>query len=169
MFLMALTGCWFSPAAVKKPAETKPPVVQSTQTVQAVQTGETIGPEWTTLSEVKEIYFDYDKADLNSQALATLKDNVAVIQKVPDSAQVIVEGYCDERGTIEYNVALGQRRADAAKNYYSHAGLSKSRLSTISYGKERPVCTESTEDCWSRNRRDVTRFKSDTPVNVNLQ
>ena len=169
VMLVVLAGCSANKKEVKKSEEANPASTQVNSSAQPGQTSETIGHEWTTLNAVKEVYFDYDKADLKSQALTALKANVGTIREVPDSAQIIVEGYCDERGTIEYNVALGQRRADAVKDYYSHAGIAKSRLSTISYGKERPVCTDSTEDCWSRNRRDVTRFKNDTPVTVNLQ
>ncbi len=106
---------------------------------------------------------------MGASAFGTLKDNVATLKKLPGSVQVIVEGYCDERGTIEYNVALGQRRADAVKTYYAHAGIPRSRLSTISYGKERPVCSDSTEECWARNRLGATRVRSDEPVTVNLQ
>jgi len=129
--------------------------------------GETIGTEWTTLGEVKEAYFDFDKTDLGSGALGTLKGNTAVLKRIPRSVQVIVEGYCDERGTIEYNVALGQRRANAVKDYYAHAGIDRSRIQTISYGKERPTCSDSTEECWARNRRGVTRVRNSEPVAVN--
>jgi peptidoglycan-associated lipoprotein len=73
---------------------------------------------------------------------------------------VTVEGNCDERGTREYNLALGARRANAAKEYLVSLGVSAARIDTISYGKERPTCTESTESCWAQNRRDVTTITS---------
>jgi peptidoglycan-associated lipoprotein len=69
---------------------------------------------------------------------------------------VTIEGHCDERGTREYNLALGERRANSVANYLTALGIDKSRISTISYGKERPICTDSNEACWSQNRRGVT-------------
>jgi len=100
-----------------------------------------------------DIYFDFDKADLSEDARARLAKNGDWLRSHPEF-QVTIEGNCDERGTNEYNLALGQRRASAAKDYLASLGLDASRLQTISYGEERPVCTESDEGCWSRNRHD---------------
>ena len=83
-----------------------------------------------------------------------LASYLAYLKAHPDQL-VLVEGHCDERGTAEYNLALGERRATAAKNYLVALGIDANRMQTISYGKERPVCTESTESCWAQNRRDV--------------
>ena len=74
--------------------------------------------------------------------------------KVHDDSLVLIEGHCDKRGTAEYNLALGQRRATSAMNYLLSRGIPASRITTVSYGKERPVCTEHTQACWARNRRD---------------
>jgi peptidoglycan-associated lipoprotein len=102
---------------------------------------------------LKEIYFDYDKYDLSGEARETLKANAAWL-KSNASERVEIEGHCDERGTNEYNLALGAKRAQAAKDFLVTLGIPAQRLSTISYGKELPVCRESTEDCWQKNRRD---------------
>jgi peptidoglycan-associated lipoprotein len=102
---------------------------------------------------LKEVYFDYDKFDLRQDARAILKTNADWLKANP-SARVEIEGHCDERGTNEYNLALGAKRAQAAKDYLVSLGISADRLSTISYGEELPVCRDQTEDCWQRNRRD---------------
>jgi peptidoglycan-associated lipoprotein len=168
---VALVGCSTAKKEVKKevqkPEETSAP--QETQEKSGGPASQIIGTDWTTLTRAREVYFDFDKADLGSAALGVLKANAAALKKTPRSVQVIVEGYCDERGTIEYNVALGQRRANAVKDYYAHAGVNRSRIQTISYGKERPVCSDATEECWARNRRGVTKVRSDEPVTVNFQ
>jgi len=108
--------------------------------------------EATELSQLKDIYFDYDKYTIRSDARATLRANYEVLKDMP-RAKVLIEGHCDERGSKEYNLALGQRRADAAKEYLVGLGIEPTQLSTISYGKEKPMCTEHTEDCWAMNRR----------------
>ncbi|HEV2064694.1 MAG TPA: peptidoglycan-associated lipoprotein Pal [Thermoanaerobaculia bacterium] len=97
-------------------------------------------------------YFDYDKADLRDDARATLAGNADWLKKYP-SIQVLIEGHCDERGTSAYNLALGDRRANAAREYLASLGIDATRMKTVSYGKERPGCTESTEACWQKNRR----------------
>ena len=101
---------------------------------------------------LKDALFDYDKADLRDDARAMLAANSDWLKKWP-TVQVLIEGHCDERGTAAYNLALGDRRANAARDYLASLGVDGSRLKTVSYGKERPVCTESNEGCWQRNRR----------------
>ena len=105
------------------------------------------------------VFFDYDKADLDQTDTDTLKRQAAWLAKYPN-VTLTVEGHCDERGTREYNLALGARRAAAVKEYLSSLGVSAARLETISYGKERPVCSESAENCWAMNRRGVSVIKS---------
>lgn len=100
-----------------------------------------------------EIYFAFDSFDLSSDARATLKRHADWL-KSNGSARVEVEGHCDDRGTNEYNLALGAKRAQAAKDYLVSLGIPAERLSTISYGEELPVCREQNEDCWQKNRRD---------------
>ena len=99
-----------------------------------------------------DVYYDYDKFDLRSEARTQLAANASFMK---DNSELLftIEGHCDERGTNEYNIALGQRRAAAAKDYIVSLGVEDSRLRTISYGEERPFCTESNEGCWQSNRR----------------
>lgn len=104
-------------------------------------------------SPLKEVYFEFDSFNLNDAARSILRTNAEWIKGNP-TARVEIEGHCDERGTNEYNLALGAKRAQAAKDYLVTLGIAADRLSTISYGEELPVCKEQTEDCWKKNRRD---------------
>ncbi len=101
---------------------------------------------------LEAVYFDFDKYDLRSDAIKTLGDDAAQIRKY-GQFRVRVEGHCDERGTVEYNLALGEKRARAARDYLVSVGTPASRLSIISFGKERPVDPGHTEEAWGRNRR----------------
>ncbi|NTW59660.1 MAG: peptidoglycan-associated lipoprotein Pal [Nitrospirae bacterium] len=102
---------------------------------------------------LQPIYFDFDRAFIRDDARSVMKANADYLKANP-KVKVRIEGNCDERGTIEYNQALGQRRAANAKKYLTDMGISGNRITLISYGKEKPVCTEGTEDCWQKNRRD---------------
>ncbi|HEY4942763.1 MAG TPA: peptidoglycan-associated lipoprotein Pal, partial [Rhizomicrobium sp.] len=101
------------------------------------------------------VHFAYNEYNIEDNDKATLQRQATWLQKYP-SIRVTVEGDCDERGTREYNLALGARRANAVKEYLVSLGVSAARVETISYGKEHPVCSESTEDCYAQNRRGVT-------------
>ena len=101
------------------------------------------------------VFFDYNQSDVKPQARATVERWAAYIKQFP-AISVTLEGHCDERGTREYNLALGERRANAVANYLTALGVDAGRLSVISYGKERPECTDSNEGCWAQNRRGVT-------------
>ena len=106
--------------------------------------------------EVQDIFFDYDKSDIREDARATLQRNVEALKAILNdfpSASILIEGHCDERGSAEYNLGLGDRRANATKEFLVQLGVPADRLKTISYGKERPFCTESNESCWQLNRR----------------
>jgi peptidoglycan-associated lipoprotein len=103
--------------------------------------------------ESDKIYFDYDKADLSSDAQATLAKKADWL-KAKGEYKLKIEGHCDERGSTEYNMALGARRAEAAAKFISAAGVTSDRLTTVSYGEEKPVATGSDEAAWSQNRRD---------------
>jgi peptidoglycan-associated lipoprotein len=103
--------------------------------------------------EADAIYFDFDKYNLKPEAIKVLDKKVALMRE-NSQMKVTIEGNCDERGSNEYNLALGDRRANAAKSYMAKAGVAENRLSTISYGEERPVCKEHNETCWAKNRRD---------------
>jgi peptidoglycan-associated lipoprotein len=102
---------------------------------------------------VQDIYFDYDKADLRPEAQQALARAAQFLNQHP-TWRVKIEGNCDERGSTEYNLTLGEERANAARQALTQANVSADRLQIISYGKEKPVCTESTEDCWQKNRHD---------------
>lgn len=102
---------------------------------------------------LQRIHFDFDKYNIKAEYEPVIRANAAWLQSHP-STSVVVEGNCDERGTAEYNLALGDRRARAAKAYLVNLGIDPSRISTISYGEERPICTEHNEGCWWKNRRD---------------
>ncbi|MGC2696390.1 MAG: OmpA family protein [Candidatus Angelobacter sp.] len=101
---------------------------------------------------IKDVYFDYDKADLRPDAQQALAQAAQVIKQ--HGWKVQIEGNCDDRGSTEYNLSLGEHRADSAKQALLQGGLSADSLKTISYGKEKPVCTDSNEDCWQKNRHD---------------
>jgi len=108
------------------------------------------------LDRIQDAYFDYDKHTIRPDAEAALKQDgqtlADIIRQYPDF-KLTVEGYCDERGSEEYNLALGDARAKQAKEYLAGLGLPGNQLRTISYGKERPVCSDHDEACWQRNRR----------------
>lgn len=102
--------------------------------------------------ESTHIYFDFDKSDIKPEAKAVLEKKASWLRGNPEY-RVRIEGHCDERGTAEYNLALGDRRAKSAMRYLNALGISGDRMTTISYGEERPVCLEKNEACWSKNRR----------------
>ena len=105
------------------------------------------------------VFFAYDKSDLDDRDRQTLQKQAAWLQRYP-TVVLTLEGHCDERGTREYNLALGARRAQSVKDYLVSLGVSGARLETISYGKERPICVQSNEACWAQNRRGVSTIKS---------
>lgn len=106
-------------------------------------------------SSLKPIYFDFDKYNLTPQAREVLSQNAKII--IENDFNIIIEGHCDERGTEQYNLSLGQKRANSVKEYYIRLGVNPSKIATISYGEEMPVCREKTEECWALNRRAETK------------
>ncbi|MEW6117941.1 MAG: peptidoglycan-associated lipoprotein Pal [Nitrospirota bacterium] len=104
-------------------------------------------------ANLRDILFDFDQYDLREDAKPVLRELAMLLSKDPKT-KVIIEGHCDERGTNEYNLALGERRAHAAKTYLLSLGIPSNRIQTASYGEEKPACSESTEACWAKNRRD---------------
>jgi peptidoglycan-associated lipoprotein len=104
----------------------------------------------------QDAFFDFDKSDIRPDARDALTRDAGVLKQIfsqDPNFNVVVEGHCDERGSAEYNLALGDRRSTAAKEFLVQLGVPADRMRTISYGKERPQCTEATEECWQRNRR----------------
>ncbi len=163
-FLFVLSGCPKSnPSAQGDAAGAGAQSAQGNKPGQQSKTGEsnTSGGSLSEAREgkgpqpgpLKEIYFAFDSFDLRQDARATLKTNADWLKANP-SSRVEIEGHSDERGTNEYNLALGAKRAQSAKDYLVSLGIQADRLSTISYGEELPVCKEQTEDCWQKNRRD---------------
>jgi peptidoglycan-associated lipoprotein len=102
--------------------------------------------------DVKDAYFDYDKADIRTDARDALSQTAQFLRSNPQ-VKIVVEGHCDERGSTEYNLALGDRRATAAKQFLVSLGITADRMETVSYGKEKPFCSASTEECYQQNRR----------------
>jgi peptidoglycan-associated lipoprotein len=103
-------------------------------------------------ANVKDSFFDYDKADIRADARQALAQTAQFLRSYPQ-IRVTIEGHCDERGSTEYNLALGDRRAQATRQFLINLGIAADRLETVSWGKERPFCTESNEECWQQNRR----------------
>jgi len=108
------------------------------------------------LAHLEDALFDYDKSTIRADAATALKDDVGVIRGIlakDPSEKLHIEGHCDERGSDEYNLALGDKRAQAVEEFFQTMGIPQTQLTVISYGKEKPVCTEQSEDCWQKNRR----------------
>jgi len=147
--LLALASC-----AKKKPIEERPVTPQPQTTKDTTTKPETPETPKHTLqeSQFRTVYFDFDRYNLRPDAKAALDADYALLRDFPDVI-VKIEGHCDERGTVEYNLSLGEKRAKAAMDYLSGLGISSSRLSIISYGKERPAVAGSGESAWSKNRR----------------
>jgi peptidoglycan-associated lipoprotein len=101
---------------------------------------------------MKDVFYDYDSYDISAQYQQVLQADARFLQQHPNM-KFTIEGHCDERGSTEYNLALGDNRANAAKQILAQLGISSDRMRTISYGKEKPFCTESNESCWQQNRR----------------
>jgi peptidoglycan-associated lipoprotein len=101
---------------------------------------------------IKDVYFDYDKSDIRGDQQASVQADVQFLSQ-HTNINITIEGHCDERGSTEYNLALGDKRANSVKEALVNGGISASRIKTISYGKEKPFCTESNEACWQQNRR----------------
>ena len=104
------------------------------------------------LKEVQDAYFDFDKSDIRADAREALAKTADFLRRYPE-VKVTIEGHCDERGSTEYNIGLGDRRAEAVRQYVISLGITADRLNTVSYGKERPFCAEHAEECWQQNRR----------------
>jgi peptidoglycan-associated lipoprotein len=143
------------PSAPPPVVAVPPPVVAAPPPVEAPPPPRRDAPppaEFHATTGVRTIQFDFDRAEIRPGDAAILDGNADWLRVNPDR-QVLIEGHCDERGTAEYNLALGERRALAAKAYLLARGIAESRLTVTSYGFERPVCREHTEPCWTRNRR----------------
>jgi peptidoglycan-associated lipoprotein len=160
--LVALTALGLA-ACQPKPPEILPPAPQGTQNVPApVQTapaGPSVGSQQHFADAVGQgnttVYFDTDRFNIDSQDAAALQSQAQYFGQYPN-LNFTIEGHADERGTRDYNLALGERRANAAKNYLVSIGISSERIRTVSYGKERPIALASNESAWAQNRRAAT-------------
>lgn len=139
-------------------AEELPTVTTPIEEVRAAEQSVSVPPEQAASVPAQptpllsDIFFDFDQYAIRSDARPRLKANAAILKGQP-SQNVVIEGHCDERGTGAYNLVLGERRAGAASRHLQTLGLEASRIQTMSYGKERPFCTQHTEACWQSNRR----------------
>ena len=165
-----LAGCQKKIAAVHPPpppapaSEAAPVTAQASQpTATPVAENRPTTPDAVTkariqdlLDQIQDIYFDYDKHTLRPDAIATLQVDVKTLKEIlrdyPEY-KLTIQGYCDERGSDEYNLALGDSRAQKAEDFLVTLGMPADQLKTVSYGKEHPVCTEHNESCWQKNRR----------------
>jgi peptidoglycan-associated lipoprotein len=147
--VLVLAACTDKPKAVET---APPPSSMSNTTTSSIVPG---GAEDLRVNVGDTVHFDYDAYNITEEGKSVLQRQAAWLAKYP-SVRVTIEGHCDERGTREYNLALGARRANSVKEYLASLGVSAGRVDTISYGKERPICTESDEGCWAQNRRGVT-------------
>lgn len=160
---VVLTGCPKSkpkpapaaaPVAVAQPVDPAPSTPSEGDPVESPLDGELLAATEHAYRTglLGDVYFDFDQSSLREDARARLSRNAEFLRSRPEFV-VQVEGHCDERGTNDYNLALGERRAQAVREYLSQLGLGSNRLRTISFGEERPTCTQSDESCWQRNRR----------------
>jgi len=125
----------------------------SSSTLGSTGSGVRVNPrEYSVVAELADVHFDFDKYDIRPDD-ATLLDGHAAWLKQNGDRLILIEGHCDERGTTEYNVALGERRAKATMNYLISRGISASRIAIVSYGEEQPGCKQHTDACWTQNRR----------------
>ena len=154
--VLALAAC-----GKKAPKDLPPPPATDSSAQTGTGTGTTTGAvkgsqeDFVASVSSDRIFFDTDQYDVDAQDQQTLQSQAAWLQQNPN-VRVTIEGHADERGTRDYNIALGERRANAAKNYLASLGIDPSRLNTVSYGKERPAALGSDEAAWAQNRRAVT-------------
>jgi peptidoglycan-associated lipoprotein len=157
--LFSLWGCpkkmevASTPESQKEAATAPSPAQAAPAAAPEVKSGEPEERATESGTGLKMIYFDFDKSFIRDDARPVMQANAEWLKAHP-KVKVRIEGSCDERGTIEYNQALGQRRAASAKKYLTDTGVSSSRISLLSYGKEKPACSDHDETCWQKNRRD---------------
>ncbi len=148
----------------KKPKPIEPEKIDTTTTVKPNVPDDDTTPGSETMEDLKEsqfktVYFDFDKFNLRPDAKGALDHNFALLTEHTDVI-IKIEGHCDERGTVEYNLSLGEKRARAAQDYLVGLGIKPGRITVISYGKERPVDPRHNEEAWGKNRRDEFRIIS---------
>lgn len=162
--MMKIAGVVASVALLSACASTEDPGIDTTGQADTSMGAEPTGVEPGTQADLEQsaghrVFFAYDQYTLTPQAQSTLAKQAAWLKEYPE-VRVLVAGNCDERGTREYNLALGARRAEAAKSYLVSLGVDASRITTVSYGKERPIDPRSTEQAWSMNRNATTTIQA---------
>src|SRR5262245_18751238 len=164
---MGLPACHHKPKAAPPPPPAPAPVAPATPPPAPPPSAPEVAPvvdEYERLRQtgsdeiekmglLGDIHFDLDKAELRDSDRQILARNAETLKKY-DFLKITIEGHCDERGSVEYNLALGERRSKAALDYLASVGVAADRMKSVSYGKEVPLCQESNEECWARNRRD---------------
>jgi peptidoglycan-associated lipoprotein len=155
--LLVATATIALAACSKKPPANLPPAPMDTTPQAQAPSGPVPGSQADFVASIKSdtIHFETDKSDIGEQDKAILQSQAQWLTKFPEK-RITIEGHCDERGTREYNLALGERRANAAKNFLASLGVNPARMTTMSYGKERPIALGSDEASWAQNRRAVT-------------
>lgn len=167
-FLGALSSC--AGKKVKSGAGDNPEFVSDTATIPSIDVTDATGDEASTEGDIrgngfagqpglKTVTFEFDRYGLSEASRNVLKANAELIKSRKEWI-VVVEGHCDNRGTVEYNLALGQKRAKEVRDYYVMLGVPESSVGTISYGEEQPACPEETEVCWTANRRAETKVRN---------
>jgi peptidoglycan-associated lipoprotein len=152
--LLALAACTTKPKATDETPPIAPPTTgETTSSVQSSVVPGSIQDFRVNVGDT--VHFDYNAFSVTDEDKGVLQRQSTWLQRYPQ-VRITIEGHCDERGTREYNLALGARRANAVKEYLVSLGVPSARLDTISYGKERPICTESNDSCYAQNRRGVT-------------
>ncbi len=150
----AVTGCGGSDAINEDPTDLDVPPVTNTDPDPVIEnpTNDTPVDTKPMKAELTDVFFAFDSYSLTTEGRSTLQGNADALKQFPDS-RVVIEGHCDERGTKSYNLALGEKRAQAAKDYLVRLGVSGNRITVISYGKEKPFAMGSNESAWAKNRR----------------
>jgi peptidoglycan-associated lipoprotein len=154
MIMLGLAGLFVFAVGCKR-QDIKPDSIESIETVN-FSDEPSLRDDSAIDSNLKVVYFEFDKSDLTSDSFEVLKENAAYLSK-KSSLKIVVEGHTDNRGTSEYNLSLGQRRALKVKDYYVKFGIAPNRIATISYGREKPVIDENNEIAWAKNRRTETK------------
>jgi len=159
-----------APEVAKEPPPPEPPPKREEPKVVEAKPEPTPPPEVKVrvedlLAKIQDAYFDYDKNNIRPDAETTLQSNAIALREIFKQFpgyKVTIEGYCDERGSDEYNLALGDQRAKNARDFLVRLGLPADQMTTVSFGKEKPVCTDHDESCWQKNRRAHTAAQSST-------
>lgn len=155
-FLAFVFGSCSKKQIVKKVAE-EPTIMEEFEDVDSEEL-DIHGKDFVSAKKLASIHFDYDSSNLSQEARNVLSSNANYLKTISD-LEILVEGHCDERGTVGYNLALGQERASTVRKYYISLGINPKMVGTISFGEEKPICIQNSEECWHQNRRAETKVR----------